>query len=97
MYKYANPTAVAKVVAKFAPAAIIAVLAPDTIVSNSTIITVNTILNNCSIVCEFAVTFKFSLPVKYPLITHEIDTKNIEGESATMLCAVRRATTPTRF
>ena len=83
MYKYANPTAVAKVVAKFAPAAIIAVLAPDTIVSNSTIITVNTILNNCSIVCEFAVTFKLFLPLKYPLITLINVTKNIDGDSAT--------------
>ena len=50
MYKYQNPTEVAKVVAKFAPAAIIVVFIPEVIANNSTTIMVNTILNNCSIV-----------------------------------------------
>ena len=83
MYKYKKHSTVAKVVAKFAPAAIIVVSVPVVNATISTIITESTVLKNCSKVWEFAVTFKFSLPVKYPLITHEIDTKNIEGESAT--------------
>ena len=82
-YKYKKHNIVAKLVAKFAPAAIIVVLTPDKMLIISTNIIEKTVLKNCSRVCEFAVTFKFSLPLKYPLITHEIDTKNIDGESAT--------------
>ena len=66
-----------------APAAIITVSVPVVIAINSTIITESTVLKNCSKVCASAVTFKFCLPVKYPLITQDIATKNIDGESAT--------------
>jgi len=43
---------------------------------------VKTVLSTCSIDCEFAVTVIFSLPLKYPLKTEEIDTKNIDGDKA---------------
>ena len=48
----------------------------------STIIIVNTVLNICSRVCALAVVFKLLLPLKYPLNTEEIDTKNIAGDKA---------------
>ena len=41
------------------------------------------VLNICSNVCDLAVTFKFCLPLKYPLITDAIATKNIAGDNAT--------------
>ena len=73
---------VAMVVAIFADAAIISVFCFPKITTNSTSETVKTVLNICSIVCDFAVTEKLCLPLKYPLITDVIDTKNIDGESA---------------
>ncbi len=81
---------VAKVVAKFAPAAINVVSTPDIMLIISTNITERIVLKNCSSVCEFAVTLKFSLPLKYPLITQEIVTKNIDGESATKVSSEDR-------
>ena len=49
----------------------------------STTITVSNVLNTCSNVCDFAVTDIFSLPLKYPLSTEAIVTKNIAGDNDT--------------
>ena len=70
-------------VARFAPAAITLVFIPVAITTNSTSNIVNTVLNICSNVCALAVTDIFCLPLKYPLNTEAIVTKNIAGESAT--------------
>jgi len=64
-------------------AAISIVLCLDIYAINATIAMVNTVFNTCSIVCELAVTSIFSLPLKYPLNTDAIETKNIDGERAT--------------
>ena len=65
-----------------APAAITSVLFPLIYAKTSTITIVKTVFNICSIDWELAVTVIFSLPLKYPLKTAEIDTKNTDGDSA---------------
>ena len=82
MYIYEKLLKVATVVAKFAAAAINVVFILDTFTTISTNIIVNKVLNICSIDCDLAVADKFCLPLKYPLITDVIDTKNIDGERA---------------
>ena len=67
----------------FAPAAIIVTLVPYNNTTISTTTTVNTVLKICSKVCAFAVADILSLPLKYPLSTDAIVTKNIAGERAT--------------
>ena len=80
---YAKLENVAIVVATFAPAAIISVEVDVTYATISTITIVNTVLNICSNVCALAVIFNVLLPLKYPLNTDEIETKNIAGANAT--------------
>ena len=70
-------------VASVAPPAIHSVDTFDIIATISTNITVSAVLKICSIVCDLAVAFKFCLPLKYPLITDDIATKNIAGDNAT--------------
>ena len=82
MNRYTKLENVAIVVATFAPAAIISVDVDVTIATISTITIVNIVLNICSNVCALAVTFNVLLPLKYPLITDDIYTKNIAGDSA---------------
>ena len=48
----------------------------------NTITIVNKLLKNCSIICELDVAFILYIPLKYPLITDETATKNIDGERA---------------
>ena len=79
---YAKLENVAIVVATFAPAAIISVEVDVTYATISTITIVNTVLNICSNVCALAVIFNVLLPLKYPLNTDDIDTKNIAGDNA---------------
>ena len=74
---------VAKVVDKLAPTAIKFVLAFVIIAIISTIRNANIVLDNCSIVCDLAVTCISLLPLKYPLNTEIIETKNIAGDKAT--------------
>ena len=74
---------VASVVATFAPAAIISVDVEVSTATTSTITIVKIVLNICSSVCALAVIFSVLLPLKYPLNTDEIDTKNIAGAKAT--------------
>lgn len=83
MNKYAKLENVASVVATFAPAAIISVDVDVTYATISTITIVSTVLNTCSSVCALAVVFNDLLPLKYPLNTDDIDTKNIAGDKAT--------------
>ena len=70
-------------VASVAPPAIHFVETFEIIAIISTSIIVSAVLNTCSIVCDLAVAFIFCLPLKYPLITEEIATKNIAGDNAT--------------
>ena len=79
--KYKNPNIVAKLVAIVAPAAIHFVEFLDKLAIISTIPIVKKVLQHCSIICDFAVTFIISIPLKYPLNTDAIATKNIAGES----------------
>ena len=83
MNKYIKLENVASVVAILAPAAIISVDVEVTKATISTTTIVNTVLNICSSVCALAVVFNDLLPLKYPLNTDEIDTKNIAGDNAT--------------
>jgi len=83
MNKYTKLENVASVVAIFAPAAIISVEVDVTIATISTTTIVNTVLKICSNVCALAVVFRLLLPLKYPLNTDDIDTKNIAGDNAT--------------
>ena len=75
-------------ISKFAPAAIIFTFVPYIITTISTTTTVNAVLKICSNVCDFAVADILSLPLKYPLITDAILTKNIAGDSATSVSSV---------
>ena len=65
-----------------APAAIHTVFPLLRVNTNSTINIVNIVLNICSKLCDLAVTFILSLPLKYPLKTEAIDTKNTAGDNA---------------
>ena len=83
MNRYIKLENVASVVATLAPAAIISVEVEVAYATISTIPIVNIVLNICSSVCALAVIFNVRLPLKYPLNTDDIDTKNIAGASAT--------------
>ena len=83
MNKYMKLENVASVVATFAPAAIISVEVDVIIATISTTTIVNTVLKICSNVWALAVVFRLLLPLKYPLNTDDIDTKNIAGDNAT--------------
>ena len=72
---------VAMVVAKFATPAINIVLFFVIFATTSTNIIVKKVLNICSIVWDLAVVDNLCLPLKYPLITDVIDTKNIDGDN----------------
>ena len=48
-------------------------------------IIVSAVLKTCSSVCDLAVALTFCLPLKYPLITEAIATKNIAGDKATIV------------
>ena len=50
------------------------------IASTNTIVAI--VLINCSLTCIFATTFIIFFPLKYPLKTEFIETKNIDGASA---------------
>ena len=73
---------VAMVVAKLAAPAIMVVLFLPILITNSTNTMVNIVFRICSTDWDLAVAEKFCLPLKYPLITAVMETKNIEGERA---------------
>ncbi len=57
----------------------------ETIATISTNIIVKTVLKICSSDCDLAVAFICCLPLKYPLITDAMATKNIAGDNATIV------------